>query len=90
MITENDIVDFLTVKCGCTIDELVCHINTVYSHFKPVSFLKEDIEKTLVRVCQQGYPFYLEKLVDSTDAKKQVWGVFRCGLPTHKRFAYGT
>lgn len=89
MLQEIDIINFLSVKCGCTIDEFVGYINTVYSHFGGVIFSKEEVESLLVEICKTGYPFYLEKLVNSDIIENQIWGIFRSNIPINQRFSYG-
>lgn len=89
-LNENALLNFLTVKSECTIDELVAHINLVYSHFDGSKFSKSDIEKSLIQLCQADSNYYLEKVVDSAQVERQVWKILRRELPSHKKFPYGS
>lgn len=89
-LDESTLINFLTVKSECTIDELVNHINLVYSHFDGPKFSKSDIEKSLIQLCQADSNYYLEKIVDSTQVERQVWKIIQNDPPIHKKFPYGS
>lgn len=87
MLTEDGVLNFLSVKCDCTLDDLVEHINVAYSHFGNQKFSKEDVEKHLISICERGEPFYLEKNID--DPTRSIWKVRQSMVSTNKRFPYG-